>query len=309
MKVLFAGYGSIARRHVANLRSICKERGVELEIDLLRFTSSDVPEGIRDVFSSPEMVDDCYDAVFVTNSTSAHYPTLLSLLDHSDFFFVEKPVFDDFNVDIAPFLSGDKFFHVASPLRFTNVMRWIRERIPYDNIIALRCISSSYLPDWRPGVDYRQTYSAYADMGGGVEIDLIHELDYVCSLLGLPTSVESFIGKISDLEIDSNDIALYIADFDGKTAEIHVDYFGRAPLRRLEIFTTEETYVCDLIASRIERLRAGDVIEFGEERNDFQRRELEHFLDCMALREQPNNGIEEAVQVLRVAKTGALDRI
>lgn len=302
MKVLFAGYGSIARRHIQNLYEICGQKGEKLEVDLLRYTSSEVPEGVQRVFTSAGSIDADYDAIFITNPTSVHYETLLALLDHSDFFFVEKPVFDRPDVDIAPLLRADKFFHVACPLRFTNVIQWVRDNIPYDSILGVRCISSSYLPNWRPGIDYRQTYSAHTETGGGVEIDLIHEFDYVCSLLGLPTSVKSIMGKVSDLEIDSNDIALYIADFGGKTAEVHVDYYGRYPIRRMEVFTLEDTYVCDLLDSRISALKSGEVKDFGEVRNDFQLKEMRHFVECMSSHSRPVNGIEEAVQVLGIVK-------
>lgn len=302
MKVLFAGYGSIARRHIQNLSDICRQKEEKLEVDLLRYTSSDVPEGVQKVFTSADLIDADYDAVFITNPTAAHYETLLALLDRSDFFFIEKPVFDRSDVDIAPLLRTDKFFHVACPLRFTNVIQWVRDNVPYDSILGVRCISSSYLPDWRPSIDYRQTYSAHAEMGGGVEIDLIHEFDYVCSLLGLPTSVKSIMGKVSNLEIDSNDIALYIADFGGKTAEVHVDYYGRYPIRRMEVFTLEDTYVCDLLESRVFALKSGETIDFGEVRNDFQLKEMRYFVECMSSHSKPVNGIEEAIRVLGIVK-------
>lgn len=306
MKVLFAGYGSIARRHIMNLEKICETRNEPLVIDLLRHAPSETPAGIRQVFTMASDLDDEYDAIFVTNPTSSHYETLLSLIDRSDFFFVEKPVFDSAHVDIAPFIQEGKFFHVACPLRFSSVIQWIRDNIACEDVLGIRSISSSYLPEWRPGIDYRQTYSARAELGGGVEIDLIHELDYVCFLLGRPTSVQSFMGKISDLEIDTNDIALYIFDFSGKTAEVHIDYFGRAPMRRLEVFTTEETFVCDLITAQIHALRSGEVIDLGEQRNDFQIKELEYFLDCLESRTMPDNDLEEAVWLLDLAKTGKM---
>lgn len=304
MKILFAGYGSIARRHISNLRDIFKDRDEDLEIDLLRHVSLDKPDGIRRVFTSANSVEGKYDAVFVTTPTSKHYKTIEDLLGKAGSFFVEKPVFDRSDADITSFHNSGKMFHVACPLRFTRVLQWVRSNVELSRVISIRCISSSYLPDWRPGVDYRETYSAHADMGGGVQIDLIHELDYVCSLLGMPSAIYSIMGKVSDLEIDSNDIALYIAEFGKRTAEVHIDYFGRASIRRMELFTTEETYVCDFLKSRIQLLRQGETIDLLEERDDFQRRELEYFLNCISSGVPSDNGLEEALEVLRIAAGG-----
>ena len=302
MKVLFAGYGSIARRHINNLREICLERQDPLLIDLLRKTSRETPEGVRNVYSNACSIKEKYDAVFITNPTSVHYATLVDLFDKSNAFFVEKPVFDSVDLDIGVFEDPRKIIHVACPLRFTKTIEWLSENVPRASILGVRCISSSYLPDWRPGVDYRDTYSAKKDMGGGVHIDLIHELDYVCSLLGTPASVKSMMGKKSNLEIDSYDFALYIADFGTATAEIHVDYYGRAPVRRVEVFTREDTLVCDLLRSTIEFLKSGTKLDFNEQRDDFQKKELEYFLSCIAQGKKSENDIVEAVQVLSIAK-------
>lgn len=301
MRALFAGYGSIARRHISNLRTLCEERGESLEVELLRHAEAPLPEGISAQHTSAAGL--CgYDAVFVTNPTSRHHNTLLSLLGASDNFFVEKPVFDRTDVDAGPFDRGDKLFYVACPLRYTSVIRWAKENIDFSHAVALRCMSSSYLPDWRPGQDYRDTYSAHVEMGGGVHIDLIHEWDYISHLVGLPKEVRSLIARRSALEIDSPDVALYVADYGDKTVELHLDYYGRATRRLLEVYTDEDTIVCDLAHGCIDFLKTGRHIDLSEERNDFQKLELAHFLDACDGRASSGNDIGEALSVLAIAK-------
>ena len=140
MKVLFAGYGSIARRHIQNLYEICGQKGEKLEVDLLRYTSSEVPEGVQRVFTSAGSIDADYDAIFITNPTSVHYETLLALLDHSDFFFVEKPVFDRPDVDIAPLLRADKFSMLHA--RFALRMSYSGCATIFPMIRSLECAAS-----------------------------------------------------------------------------------------------------------------------------------------------------------------------
>ena len=180
--------------------------------------------------------------------------------------------------------------------------RGLKEHFDFSEAFSLRSISSSYLPDWRPGVDYRKTYSAHKDMGGGVSIDLIHEWDYLQYLIGFPERAYSIIEKRSGLEIDSDDVALYIADYGDKTAEIHLDYFGRVPIRKLEIFTKEDTVECDLLTDTISFLKSGEQIILTEERDDTQTRELEAFLDMIQGKRENTNDIEHALNTLILAK-------
>jgi predicted dehydrogenase len=113
----------------------------------------------------------------------------------------------------------------------------VKQNVNPDDVICASAMSSSYLPDWRPGQDYRKTYSAHKDMGGGVSIDLIHEWDYLTWLFGMPTEYHSMINKVSNLEIDSDDLAIYIGKNDKTTFELHLDYFGRQTQRTLDLFT------------------------------------------------------------------------
>lgn len=302
MEFLIVGYGSMGQRHARNLRKICAKNGLSCSIDLLRTRSTDAPEGIRGVYTSKDQFPGTYDAIFITNPTAAHYETLVDLIELSGAFFIEKPVFDRTDYDLDFLDREEKVLYVAAPMHYKPAISWLKEHFDFSEAFSLRSISSSYLPDWRPGVDYRKTYSAHKDMGGGVAIDLIHEWDYLQYLIGFPERVHSIIAKRSDLEIDSDDVALYIADYGDKTAEIHLDYFGRVPLRKLEIFTKEDTVECDLLTDTISFLKAGEQIVLTEERDDTQTRELEAFLEMIQGKRESTNDIEHALNTLILAK-------
>lgn len=292
----------MGQRHARNLRKICVKRGLSCSIDLLRTCSADVPEGIRGAYTSKDQFPGAYDAVFITNPTAAHYETLVDLIDLSDAFFIEKPVFDRTDYELGFLDREKKVFYVAAPMHYKPTISWLKEHFDFSEAFSLRSISSSYLPDWRPGVDYRKTYSAHKDMGGGVSIDLIHEWDYLQYLIGFPERAYSIIEKRSGLEIDSDDVALYIADYGDKTAEIHLDYFGRVPIRKIEIFTKEDTVECDLLTDTISFLKSGEQIILTEERDDTQARELEAFLDMIQGKRENTNDIEHALNTLILAK-------
>lgn len=303
MKVLFIGIGSIAGRHIKNFKEICPHSHITVLRSGIGKSLPITLQGIIDkiLFKASEL-EDWYDAVFVTNPTSMHYDTLLSYADKSNYFFVEKPVFQLGTENIQMLQETNKTYYVACPLRYTNVIQYIKNNFNFSDVYSIRCISSSYLPAWRPETDYRDTYSAHKEMGGGVSIDLIHEWDYIHYLIGMPKEVKSFIRKKSKLEIDSDDIAVYIAEYEDKIVEIHLDYFGREAIRKIEFFTREDTIIADMIRQQIIWMKQGKQMEFKQERNDFQKRELAHFLDIMNGKCACDNDLKEACEVLRIAR-------
>lgn len=309
LTVCFVGVGSIAKRHIRNLDDICKKNGVACEIDIYRSgkgmsLENDIAEKVRNTYSSIEEVPNNYDVVFITNPTKYHVQTLQQFCDKADSFFIEKPVTDLCNIETLKKmqLPENKVYYVACPLRYTKVIQYIKKEIDIDEVYSVRCICSSYLPEWRMGVDYRQTYSAHKDMGGGVSIDLIHEWDYLRYLFGTPQRVEKYITRVSNLEIDSDDIAVYIAQYADKMLELHLDYFGRKTLREIYLFMREDTVVCDLIESQVTYLKSGKVVSFGEERDDFQKKELEYFLKIVEGRAENSNTIDDAYETLRLTQ-------
>lgn len=303
LKVLFVGIGSIAKRHIRNLQIVCKDRGTVVQIDAFRRSAAgDNPEGVSRVYTNLEDVPADYDVIFITNPTEKHLETLKAFHEKGKHFFIEKPVVSLNQLEAAKEFKTreSSIYYVACPLRYNAVIQWIKNSINPDDIISVRSISSSYLPDWRPGQDYRETYSAHKDMGGGVSIDLIHEWDYLTYLFGWPETVYSMIGKKSPLEIDSDDYAIYIGEYKDKIMELHLDYFGRKTIREIQLFTKEDTVIGDIANNRILCLMSGNVIDFHEERDDFQKRELNHFMDMVLEKEKPEDGYHHGIKVLKL---------
>lgn len=307
LNVCFVGIGSIAKRHINNLKKICIKRNIRLIIDALRRSACDHEErkeyGLHTVFTDYRELNRVYDIIFITNPTEYHLDTLQKLSPFGNRFFIEKPLCSVTQLDQVKELElkSNSIYYVACPLRYNAVIQYIKNNINSEDIICARSISSSFLPDWRPGTDYRKSYSAHKSLGGGVSIDLIHEWDYLTYLLGSPRKVNYMSGKKSDLEIDSDDYAVYIAEYDNKIVELHLDYFGRKTIREIMLFTREETILGDIANNKMVFMRSGKQIDFRELRDDYQIRELENFLDMLEGDVQDNN-IMHALNVLRLTQ-------
>lgn len=309
-KIAFCGLGSIGKRHIRNTSEYLRQRGDTFSIDLYRSDmGGELPEDIQPLVSQVFSYDDIesaeekYDVVFVTNPTSVHYDTLRRFRGKTRSFFIEKPVFDRTDIDTSLFADlEDTICYVACPLRYSAALQYVRQEIDFSKAFSVRAISSSYLPDWRPGQDYRQCYSAHRDMGGGVGIDLIHEWDYLTWLFGHPTEVFSIQRKISNLEIDSDDLAIYIGRTATTAIELHLDYFGRKTIRTLELYLPDETISCDIEDGKISYLKSGREVQLPSERNEYQMREIEHFFRIINHETENDSTMEHGFQVLKLAK-------
>jgi len=283
LSVCFVGLGSIGKRHLGNLHHVAQERGIGIEVDALRHagpSSLDVEKSalLRNQYANADELGH-YDLMFICNPSQLHYETLCALKDKADHFFVEKPLFVKpvSSEQLAPF-DDDAKYYVACPMRHTKVFAYLKQFVKEHKVFSVRAICSSYLPDWRPNQDYRKVYSA-AKESGGVKLDLIHEFDYLFTLLGFPVHSILIEGKFSDLEITSSDTVAYIGEYSDKTLELHLDYHGRQAQRYIELNTADDVVRFDSLRSEVRFLKSGEVTALGEERNDYCRREIGYFLD------------------------------
>lgn len=307
--IAFVGIGSIGKRHLGNVCELIKSQGNTFTIDLFRSSMKrelpvEVTSQVSKQLLCSETVTEDYDIVFITNPTSMHLETALKFRDHTKTFFIEKPVFNLFDIEDSVIAKLDAIpAYVACPLRYNPVLQYIKQNVDVKKVVSVRAMSSSYLPDWRPSQDYRQTYSAHTELGGGVDIDLIHEWDYLTWIFGMPSSCFGVAGKFSNLEIDSNDTALYVAKNDYMSFELHLDYFGRKTQRTLDIFTHDDTIQCDIAAGTVTYLKKSITLNFNSERNAFQMAEIKHFFDIAEGRVANDSNVEHGVKVLKLTKS------
>ena len=309
LKVCFIGYGSIAKRHISNLYKLCKDKKIGLSIDVLRH-SNVINEKIDKNYNLINFVryghlnkDDLYDIIFITNPTSEHYKTLKKYKNNAKMFFLEKPAcsYEDLNKMSKLNIDPNKVY-VACPLRYKKVIQYLKTKVNLEDVISVRAICSSYLPDWRKGTDYTKTYSANKKLGGGVRLDLIHEIDYLRYVFGDPLKIISKYGKYSKLNINTEDLATYVLEYKNKIVELHLDYFGRIPKRELEIFTNKDTIKVDLINNLILFMKENRKIKFSEKRDDYQKDELIKFLKIFNRNTENNNNLFNALSTILFTK-------
>ena len=302
IKICFFGMGSIGKRHLKNLVKILKERKIEFEIDVIKRKkeiNDEVKDYISNIYKVDEFKPNFYDIVFIVNDTSAHIETLKLMKDYSNNFFIEKPLsinLNGFELDDYK----DKNIYVACPMRYSNVMDYLKRNIDFTKVYSVRAICSTYLPDWRPTIDYRDNYSAKKELGGGVTLDLVHEWDYLTYLLGFPEKIYNLNKKVSHLEINSDDLSIYIAEYRDKLVEVHLDYFGRVPTRKIEIFLKEGTVIGDFIKNTV-ILENGKKIDLSDEMDDYIK-EMNNFLDIIFNGKDNFNDLKHAYKVLKLIK-------
>jgi len=151
----------------------------------------------------------------------------------------------DFDIKIK-----NNIVYVGYNLRFHPIIETIKKAIHLKKLWNIQVYCGSYLPEWRPERDYRLSYSSKNELGGGVLLDLSHELDYLNWFLG-DLEIKNIVNtKISDLEITSDDFLLFSAT-SKKCPYIHVslNYFSRIPLRQIIIDGENISIKADLISN------------------------------------------------------------
>ena len=204
-------------------------------------------------------------------------------------------------MSIAP--SGDSVYYVACPIRFSKYYEELKKVADSQDVYSARVIFSSYMPNWQKGRDYRLSFRCFKDRGGGVDIDSLHEIDYITSLFGIPNSVKRVAGKYSDLEMDAPDLATYIFEYPDKLIEVHLDYFGRTNNRRVEFFTKDDVIVVDYNKHTVEYQLESKATDYGID-DQFYQNEMRYFIKLTESKGSMENinPIYNAFESLRIAK-------
>ena len=288
MKTVVIGYGSIGSRHARILRELGCYVAIVTQQSLESYPHY---PSLEEAVSSEKP-----EYVVVANRTSAHHHSLweLSRLGFQGITLVEKPLFHE----IFPYPGGKQKIFVGYNLRFHPVVQRLYSLLQSAQILTMQVYVGQYLPTWRPQQDYRASYSAHREEGGGVLLDLSHELDYLRWMLGEWTSLTALGGHVSTLEITSDDIFLLLLSMERCPAlTLQMNYLDRVTHREILINTNEHTIKADLVHSTLSLDGISQSFEIN--RDDTYRKQhasiLQHDFQYLC-------SLEEGMKVLQMIK-------
>ena len=244
MKVLLIGYGSIGKRHEEVLLSFHDIKSIDIVTkQILKNKQTFV--SLKDVNNLGS-----YDYFIIASETNKHYEQLSYLENNTEgkIIFCEKPLFET-KKELT--IKNNEVF-IGYVLRFHPLLQKLKAFIKDERVISVNAKCGQYLPSWRPDTDYEDSYSAKKSEGGGVLLDLSHEIDYVQYLCGELKELKSYQVKISDLEIDSDDLTMIIGkSVNNSMASVSIDYISKITHRELFVDTNEHSYRLDFILNEL----------------------------------------------------------
>ncbi len=325
MKFLIAGLGSIGRRHFRNLIALG-----EKDIILLRSHKATLPDDELAGYPVETDINIALknhkpDAVIIANPTALHLDVAIPAAEAGCAILLEKPVshslekLDSLQKNAEK--SGSKIL-VGFQFRYHPTLNKARELIQQNalgKILTVHAHWGEYLPQWHPWEDYRKSYAARAELGGGVIVTLTHPLDYLRFLLGEVESLWSFNGHLSPLEINVEDVAEIGMRFtSGAIGGVHINYIQRPPKHTLEIVGTNGTLSWNNADGSLclEHFPApfgsysdnppAPVSESflpptGFERNQLFISQMRHFIDVVNGKSEPTCSLNDGIRALQMA--------
>ncbi len=320
-RAVVVGSGSAGRRHLTTLRTLLPDAELVVVRRPDSTTPLDVPAEQR------ALVVDSLDAALATGPVDlgvvaspapfhvghtaslvrAGVPTVL----------LEKPLATS-AAAAAPLdelATGATRIVVGYHLRWSDTAPALRTLVHEGTVGRVRSFglhSAQHLSDWRPWARTEDTVSGRADLGGGILLEISHELDGLRWLLaaehGEVATVAAtlrFDGAPTDGAVDTvADLDVRLAD--GTPGTVHLDMVTPQHDRRWWVRGESGELHADLRSGRIERLGPdGSVtvlVERAEpgERDRAELRLVEHTLAVRAGASTPACTVHDGLEVLRV---------
>jgi predicted dehydrogenase len=303
MEILIIGLGSIGIKHANAIRQIAPST----KIFALRSGKKKISFGGINNINSIDELENKPNFAIIANPTNLHEYYIRELAIRDIPMMIEKPAlhaFDNAAALLGLIKRNGSFTYVACNLRFHPCILFLKSYLAanYSKVNEVSVYCGSYLPDWRPNVNFKEVYSSNLNMGGGVHLDLIHELDYTTWLFGVPIQSSGFQSSVSTLQIDAPDYAHYLLNYAHFNVSITLNYFRREPKRRIEIVFDDLTLNVDLINNKV--INGRGELMFEEVNFSFLDTyclQMKYFIDKLSEHEPTMNTFEDSLNVLKIA--------
>jgi predicted dehydrogenase len=302
------GLGSIGCRHLRLARELRSElniiavrsgMGKKLEEEKLANTI---------VYSLEDAVDCGIEAAIIATPAVYHVKQAIELMERGIHVLIEKPLshsLDNINELFKMQKKSKSVCLVGYCLRYNPGALKFNELLNKNKIgqiLHIQVDCGSYLPDWRKGKDYRKSVSAKSELGGGVLLELSHELDYIRWFFGEMKSVSAKIQNSGTLEIDVEDsVDMLFESEQGCSVSIHLDFNSRNTRRKCTASCSNGDLIWDAINNYVLWRPAygpENVIKIQSDRDYIYKEQLKHFFDCIENKKLPSVSIDDGVAIL-----------
>jgi len=309
------GSGSAGRRHLEALRRLLPTAQIAVVRRSASIASGRGLEAASVTLPGLDALIDWHpELAIVANPAPLHLETALRLAQAGVHVLVEKPLAPS-GAGVAELIHvcGDKAVvaMVGYNLRFGKLLGRLRAAIRAEAIgepVLITAEVGQHLSEWRPGTDYRDSVTANAELGGGVLLELSHELDYSTWLLGEVNHVYAVTRRTSGLEIDVEDLALVTLEFDsGAVGSVQLDMLRPTFERKCRVIGTRGIVEADLVRGEARILKAGSswhvLARSGiDERARMEDAMLRHFLRCARTGRRPLVTLEDGARVVGIVE-------
>lgn len=310
MRALVIGSGSIARRHLANLRQFeevqqtgvmtASGRSIAPEDTHADLVLADLEAAVR---WRPDVVVVASPAPWHLQQATAFLPSGARVL-------IEKPLAADWASSLAhldmlttmadAIVIGYNLRHLPS----SQFVKHYLETQPSGAVHSIHIDVGQYLPDWRPHSDYRTQVSSQQALGGGALLELSHELDYLLWLGGPFDGVYCVARQTGHLDIDVEDTVDALFDRpSGLSATVHLDFLQRRRSRSCKVVMAHGTLIWNLVEGTVQLQTAQETVAlFADTANAVQQTyvtELEVLLGKRPPAAYKGATVQEAARVLQ----------
>ncbi len=313
LRFLVIGFGSIGKRHIKNLLALGAKDLLVYDTRQDRLTEARSELNLDTVESLDHAWKKEPEVVLITTPTSSHVSLALQAAHHNSHLFIEKPLSDRLegtNELIEVVRRQNLISLIGCNMRFHPGILAVRSLLidgAIGRVVTARAEVGYYLPEWHPWEDYRDSYSARRDLGGGVILDSIHEIDYLRWMFGEVESVACFAAKLSKLEIETEDTAAILLRFSSNViGEVHMDYIQRPYSRTCEVIGDQGKINWDFetgvrVYSATTKSWKTITTPPNWQTNQMYLEEMKHFLRCLAGEEKPALDVFDGRRVLEIA--------
>lgn len=320
MNVLVVGFGAIGRRHLLNLTKIDCIDEIIVYTGIKNNNNKDYEKKVTFIDASTLALSDIckrqkFDFAIIANQTYKHIDTAIILAEKGVHLFIEKPLSHNVEkVDLLKEIMQKKQIKVfvAYNLRLLPAIQYIKDQLSQKllgDLYFVKIEVGQYLPSWRSNVTYEDSYSSHFEYGGGVDLDLSHEVDYMRYLFGEPLQWKTLKSKASNLEINSCDIFEGIYKYhQGFICNVHMDYLQRKAKRKIQIMGSKGFIICDMMEKWMEVSASEKENRMTEERlfktEATYIEELENFIKNIKLNKEPDISINDGIKALQLLEDG-----